>query len=486
MPDDNALDLIAALSPTDRKRFQSAMWDQDDPGRPYRLMLLLRSASPHERERFYAGLPPAEDDRVRLTLLLDTLRCPNTCQHCLVEEGGPPHRKSLAEIQSLVDRLQTEADSAGVWLFRVYPGYKEPLAHPEFFEIDMFLANRFPRHNEAWTSERGVPTNGWAIARDPEFLGRLMRHRPKLNSIQLTLGALGERHDRFAGRKGAFADIELAAKRALAAGLHINWVYVMHRGNIEHHPAFLLGNVSRDPLSVIMERYRRNAVPAQHARQVLGLHELAAKYGQSDGDELHDLCSICRTLVYRHLGIPCDADFGDGRECRVGAGEEFINRRTPMNETLTTIHSVHSTHGDFSDRHVSDEDVETILAASVRAGNAGNAQNYAIIVSRDKTLMKEVCCQAPVMLVYCVDTQRNKDLARWLEPRAASPAQRLDLLTAANHAGIATWVFMAPLIPGLTATSAARSMLPEADARVAAPFRTARTDSLKSTHEPVK
>jgi nitroreductase len=85
-----------------------------------------------------------------------------------------------------------------------------------------------------------------------------------------------------------------------------------------------------------------------------------------------------------------------------------------MNETLKTIHSVHSTHGNFSDRHVSDEDVETILAASVRAGNAGNAQNYAIIVSRDKTLMKELCCQAPVMLVYCVDTQRNKDLAEHL------------------------------------------------------------------------
>jgi MoaA/NifB/PqqE/SkfB family radical SAM enzyme len=488
MTDDNAIDLIAALSPADRKRFESAMWDPDDPGRPYRLMLLLRSASPHERETFYAGLPgggdwwwrypveaatepspeavakaedefkalaaalsagpvenppgpgsdasatapnaKAEDDRVRLTLLLDTLRCPNTCQHCQVEEGGPPHRKSLTEIQALVDRLQTEADSAGVWLFRVYPGCKEPLAHPEFFEIDMFLANRFPRHNEAWTSERVVATNGWAIARDPKFLGRLIRHRPRLNRIQLTLGELGEKHDRFAGRKGAFADIELAAKRALVAGMHICWIYVMHRGNIEripamsnwvhtlepvpdesiflvkpqvagralgrlrrhdldrlpprfrrmlgggrteselvaalrkdqyneiesdhlqhycpnswdrdvmleiehngdvypfcheHHPAFLLGNIGCDPLSVILDRYRRNAVPAQHARRVLGLQELAAKHGRPDGDELHDLCSICRTLVCRHLGIQVDAGFDAGRDCHVGNREESLH-----------------------------------------------------------------------------------------------------------------------------------------------------------------
>jgi MoaA/NifB/PqqE/SkfB family radical SAM enzyme len=252
-----------------------------------------------------------------------------------------------------------------------------------------------------------------------------------LKSIQLTLGDLGERHDRFAGRKGAFADIELAAKRAQAAGMHICWVYVMHRGNIEripamsdwvhtlepvpdehiflvkpqvagrvlgrvrrqdldrlpprfrrtlifaartegelvaalrqgqysasdrlhldhhcpdsrkremtieiehnadaypfcheHHPAFLLGNIARDPLSVILDRYRRNAAPAQHARQVLGLQELAARYGRPDGDELHDLCSICRTLVCRHLGIEVDAGFDAGRDCHDGNREESLH-----------------------------------------------------------------------------------------------------------------------------------------------------------------
>jgi hypothetical protein len=93
----------------------------------------------------------------------------------------------------------------------------------------------------------------------------------------------------------------------------------------EHHPSFLLGNIGCDPLSVILDRYRRNAVPAQHARQVLGLQELAAKYGRPDGDELHDLCSICRTLVYRHLGIHGDADPGAGRDCRVGTGDGFLH-----------------------------------------------------------------------------------------------------------------------------------------------------------------
>jgi len=86
-----------------------------------------------------------------------------------------------------------------------------------------------------------------------------------------------------------------------------------------------------------------------------------------------------------------------------------------MNDTLQTIHSMHSTHGNFSDRLVSDDDIATILAASVRAANAGNAQNYAIIVSRDSTLMQEICgYQAAAVLVYCVDVQRNKDMATHL------------------------------------------------------------------------
>jgi nitroreductase len=86
-----------------------------------------------------------------------------------------------------------------------------------------------------------------------------------------------------------------------------------------------------------------------------------------------------------------------------------------MNETLRTIQDLHSTHGGFSETPLGKEDLETILQASVRAANAGNAQNYAIIVTEDQALMKEVCgCQAPVMLVYCVDVQRNMDLASHL------------------------------------------------------------------------
>ena len=87
-----------------------------------------------------------------------------------------------------------------------------------------------------------------------------------------------------------------------------------------------------------------------------------------------------------------------------------------MNPTLETIHSLRSTHGSFGDRPVSDEAVETILAASVRAANAGNGQNYAVIVVRDPAVMKEVCgYSTSVMLIWCLDVHRNKALAKHLD-----------------------------------------------------------------------
>lgn len=86
-----------------------------------------------------------------------------------------------------------------------------------------------------------------------------------------------------------------------------------------------------------------------------------------------------------------------------------------MNETLQTIHKLHTTHGDFLPKPLPREHLDAILDASIRAANASNAQNYAVIVVEDQAVMKEVASYvAPVMLLYCVDLQRNIDLAQHL------------------------------------------------------------------------
>jgi nitroreductase len=86
-----------------------------------------------------------------------------------------------------------------------------------------------------------------------------------------------------------------------------------------------------------------------------------------------------------------------------------------MDETLKTIHSLRSIHGNFSDRRISDDDLETILGAAVRAANAGNMQTYSIIVVDDRAVMKELCMYVgSVALVFCVDHSRVVDTANHL------------------------------------------------------------------------
>jgi nitroreductase len=87
-----------------------------------------------------------------------------------------------------------------------------------------------------------------------------------------------------------------------------------------------------------------------------------------------------------------------------------------MNETLETIHSLRTIHGNFSDRNISDEDLETILNASIRAANAGNMQTYSIVVINDRAVMKELCHYVgSIALIFCVDHNRVVNAAQYLK-----------------------------------------------------------------------
>lgn len=95
--------------------------------------------------------------------------------------------------------------------------------------------------------------------------------------------------------------------------------------------------------------------------------------------------------------------------------EASVPAATPVNETLRTIHDLRSTHGDFSERAVSDADLDSILAASVRAANASNNQSYAIVVSRDANkIQKLTTYRAGCLLLYCVDHTRLIDTAKYM------------------------------------------------------------------------
>jgi nitroreductase len=83
-----------------------------------------------------------------------------------------------------------------------------------------------------------------------------------------------------------------------------------------------------------------------------------------------------------------------------------------VNETLRTIHSLRTIHGDFSNREVSEADLELVLEASVRAANASARQSYSIVVVSDPERMQALSgYRASRMLVYCVDFNRIVDTA---------------------------------------------------------------------------
>jgi nitroreductase len=78
-----------------------------------------------------------------------------------------------------------------------------------------------------------------------------------------------------------------------------------------------------------------------------------------------------------------------------------------MKTTLETIQQMHTTHGNFSKREITDGDLQTILAASVRAATASNRQSYSIIVFSDRQKMRDVCgYSGSRALLFCVDTNR--------------------------------------------------------------------------------
>ena len=73
------------------------------------------------------------------------------------------------------------------------------------------------------------------------------------------------------------------------------------------------------------------------------------------------------------------------------------------------------------------------------------------LVTRDIDILRELAEHDATAVVLSV-TSLDRSLQRGLEPRASSPARRLDAVTALATAGVPVGVMVAPVIPGLTDT----------------------------------
>jgi nitroreductase len=84
-----------------------------------------------------------------------------------------------------------------------------------------------------------------------------------------------------------------------------------------------------------------------------------------------------------------------------------------MNETLKTIHNLRSIRN-FSEKEISQKDLERILGATLRTANSGGRQVYSIVVIDDKELLEKYFYKANKALVFCVDYNRWVDCAERL------------------------------------------------------------------------
>lgn len=99
------------------------------------------------------------------------------------------------------------------------------------------------------------------------------------------------------------------------------------------------------------------------------------------------------------------------------------------------------------------------------------------LITRDLDILKQLAALDLVHVVLSITTL-SPDLARMMEPRAATPSRRLEALQTLSSAGIPTGVNAAPVIPGLT-DEELPSILREASARGA---RTARYILVRLPH----
>lgn len=78
------------------------------------------------------------------------------------------------------------------------------------------------------------------------------------------------------------------------------------------------------------------------------------------------------------------------------------------NETLKTIHNLRTIHGNFSEKPISQNDIDTILQASIQAANSSAMQTYSIVTIKDPDRMEKICgYKGAALLLYCIDYNRN-------------------------------------------------------------------------------
>jgi len=132
--------------------------------------------------------------------------CVNRCWHCFC--NGSPEGDFMDEevILRVLVKLVELREKTGIKVFPMF--YDEPTLHPDFLNIMRHQLEQDLIFDQWWFSTNGfglarMSDDDWTALADMGFSG-----------IRLTFHGIGEEHDRFAGRKGAYDDLISTIRRA--------------------------------------------------------------------------------------------------------------------------------------------------------------------------------------------------------------------------------------------------------------------------------
>jgi radical SAM protein with 4Fe4S-binding SPASM domain len=160
----------------------------------------LSRTSPPPKPVPRIGTPPFTAPK---TVIWDvTYACDLSCPHCLTNSGRKSNRElDTKEAFRLIDILA----SAKILYLSLTGG--EPFARSDILELLTHLADTSMRVD--------IATNGFHVS--PKII-KCLRHLPVFQ-VQVSLDGIGEQHDRFRGREGAFENACQALRRFKDEGL---------------------------------------------------------------------------------------------------------------------------------------------------------------------------------------------------------------------------------------------------------------------------
>lgn len=166
-----------------------------------------------------------------LSVNIHAMPCTNRCRHCWTS-GSPEHRSVPAkQVLFVLERLsdiRSQIPQVGFFLF------DEPTNHPYFFDI-MEKASEMGLIGE----HHFLATNGSILVKSSDDSWARLK-KIGVNYLQFTLYGNESVHDDFAGRRGAFRNVEAAIEKCNNHG--IEWVagVILHSDNVRE----IMGTIS--------------------------------------------------------------------------------------------------------------------------------------------------------------------------------------------------------------------------------------------------